>query len=107
MPELGTVRLRDMALTRSEQREMIEPADIGDAPEFPFGLRLHLDEDELQKLGIDLPEIGESFVVVGIGTVTSVSQHQREDHTSQHVEVQLEKLAFESREESVSLRTED
>lgn len=100
---LGTVKLRDMRLSREERKEMAEPMSVGDMPEYPYGLRLHLDQDEIAKLGISLPDVGEQFVVVGIGVVTSVSQHKGEAHTSQHVEVQLEKLAFESREETISL----
>jgi hypothetical protein len=88
-----------MHMTRSEAQEDMEPM----APSFPWGLRLHLDETELDKLGISLPNVGEEFVVVGIGTVTSVSQNQSEDGTRKHVEVQLEKLAFESRNETINL----
>lgn len=100
---LGNVKLRDMKVSRDEREDMLVP-DIGDMPNYPYGLRLHLDEDELGKLGISLPDVGEEFVIVGIGTVTSVSQDQNGERTSQHVEVQLEKLAFESREETVSIQ---
>lgn len=96
---LGAVKLRDMKMTRTESHEDMEPA----MPSYPWGLRLHLDEHELEKLGIELPNVGEEFVVVGIGTVTSVSQNQSEDGTRKHVEVQLEKLGFESREETINL----
>ena len=91
---LGNLKLRDMKLSRSEKVEEVSP--ISDAPDYPYGLRLSLDEDALDKLGIELPDVGDSFFVVAVATVQSVSEHQSEGSTSQNVELQIEQLSLDA-----------
>jgi len=91
---LGTAKLKDMSLSRSEAR-----AEVGiesDLPEFPYGLSLHLDTDSLAKLDIELPAVGDTFFVVAIATVKSVSEHESNTHKSQDVTLQIEKLSLDS-----------
>ena len=91
---LGKLKLRDMRLSRSEKDDVAEVAT--DTPDFPWGLRLNLDQDALEKLGIELPDIGDSFLVVAVATVQSVSEHKSDDHTSQDVSLQIEKLSLDA-----------
>lgn len=92
-------KLFDMKLTKKEKKELEPfPAMKYEGPDYPYGLRLHLDEDALEKLGISLPNVGETFEVSGIGVVMSVSENRHESqgrkHKSQSVEIQLQKLGL-------------
>ncbi len=91
---LGNLKLRDMKLSRREKAEEASP--VGDQPDYPYGLRLSLDEDALDKLGIELPDVGDAFFVVAVATVQSVSEHQSEDRASQNVELQIEQLSLDA-----------
>ena len=90
---LGNLKLKDMKLTRSEKTEEAEIAT--DTPDYPYGLTLNLDQDALEKLGIELPDVGDSFFVVAIAKVKSVSEHQSDEHTSQDVSLQIEQLSLD------------
>jgi len=64
--------------------------------EYPHGLRLHLDHESLNKLGMDdMPEVGKEMHVHGKGVVTSVSQHKSDKHHDRHVEIQLHHMGVE------------
>ena len=67
------------------------------APDYPYGLCLHLDKDELDKLGMSkLPAIGTVMTLAGKVKVTRVSQSAvegSEEYTS--VDFQITDLAIE------------
>lgn len=90
MKELGSLRLRDMRLSKAEKEDAMPM--LSHEMEYPYGLRLSLDDDSLNKLGIATPEHGQEFRVVGSGCVKSVSVNENEHGMRRHVEVQLEKL---------------
>ena len=90
---LGNLKLKDMKLTRSEKTEEAEIAT--DTPDYPYGLTLNLDQDALEKLGIELPDVGDSFFVVAIAKVKAVSEHQSDEHSSQDVSLQIEQLSLD------------
>ncbi len=91
---LGNLKLRDMKLSRTEKDE--DAAVESTPPDYPYGLLLSLDEDALEKLGIDLPDVGDTFLVVAVATVRSVSEHKHENNTSQNVGLQIEKLSLDA-----------
>ena len=70
-------KLISMKRTPEDKRE-----DAGEAapmeamaPDYPWGLCIHLDKDELDKLGMkDLPKIGATMALTAKVTVTRVSQ---------------------------------
>ena len=50
------------------------------APEYPYGLRISLSEDEVKKLDLDpLPDVGSSIAIRGMATVASVSIDDSQD----------------------------
>lgn len=73
------MKLVNMKLAPAEAKKMAEPCAMGDAPRYPWGLQLTLDNDAIEKLGLDaLPEVGASVQLVANVTVTAVSMNQTE-----------------------------
>ena len=89
--------LTDMKLTKKESKESSGIPAVDDRPRFPFGLEIRLDDDSLKKLGFDsLPAVGEEFIVIGVGPVTSVSENQRQgSEVNRHLEIQLQRIEIE------------
>lgn len=53
-------------------------------PDYPWGLCVHMDKDELDKLGIkELPKIGTTMTLDCVVKVTRVSQSASEGNTKQ------------------------
>ena len=92
--QLGNLKLRDMKLSRAEKVEEVTH-DTSDIPDYPWGLRLNLDQDAIDKLGIDLPSVGDSFFVVALAKVRSVSEHESDDRKTQDISLQIEQLSLD------------
>ena len=93
-------KLISMKRSEKDKRE-----DAGEAapmeaiyPDYPWGLCLHLDKDELDKLGItDLPKVGTNMSLEAKITVTRVSQSassspKAEEYTS--IDLQVTDMAL-------------
>lgn len=61
---------------KDKRKDMGEHASIeAIAPDYPYGLCIHLDKDELDKLGMkELPKVGTEMPVTAVAKVTRVSQ---------------------------------
>ncbi len=91
--KLGSLKLRDMRSPRRvDQGATIEAPE---RPEYPYGLRLSLDENALTKLDVGLPEVGQTFFVVALARVRGVSEFRNEDETTQNVDLQIERLSLD------------
>lgn len=94
---LGRLKLRDMKRTPADKAEERVEREIMEVPDYPFGLNLHLDEDSLEKLDIELPDVGDTFFVVAVARVRSVSEHQLDADKTQHVDLQIEQLSLDAK----------
>ena len=64
-------------------------------PDYPWGTRLNLDEDQIAALGItSLPAAGAPVGVEAVATVISVSEEQRDGKTFRRMELQITDLAL-------------
>lgn len=97
---------QDMELSDDEALEMASPCAVMPdkklLPQYPWGLRISLTQDELAKLKIDPAtcNIDGMMHLHAIARVTSVSCDKRQDGTENHrVELQIEQLAVESEDE--------
>ena len=85
--------LRSMRLSKAKKTEQTQPA-LSHSPEYPYGLRLSLDQDALKKLGISsLPKAGSTVTLHAKAFVASVSQSEQDGSTPQRsMEVQITDL---------------
>ena len=84
----------DMKL-KPEAKTLLGEAVESDAPEYPYGLRICLNNESLTKLGItELPAIDAEFKVTALACVVSVSQHESlgSDKPDRSVDLQIEMM---------------
>lgn len=100
--------LKSMELDDEERIDMVRPFTMADAnkgPEYPYGLRISLSQDELEKLGLDPAdaEIDGYVMIRALGCITSVSSDKRGDGTECHrVEIQIEQMDIDGIEDDES-----
>lgn len=70
----------------------------GDAPKYPYGLCLYLDDDTLAKLGLtEPPAVGSELVLSAKVVVTSMGISQQQDgDKEQRCELQITDMALEA-----------
>lgn len=86
--------MKSMALTAEEAKEYtdtISPRDPGDAPKYPYGLCLYLNDETLKKLGIEgLPVVGSTMTLEAKVIVVSIGMSQQQDgDKEQRAELQI------------------
>lgn len=64
--------LKSMAYSEKEKKEYIKHATVADAPEFPWGLELRLEKEQLDKLGLE-GDVGAEVAIVANGRIVSKS----------------------------------
>jgi len=87
--------LINMAMSAEETREYTEPTPA-EAPKYPWGLCINLDDDQLEKLGLTaLPAVGTEIHIVAKGTVESVSSQDRQGGDAEsNMSVQITDMAI-------------
>jgi len=91
-------QLKNMKIRRGENV-------LSDAPEenrYPYGLSISLDDDSINKLGINaMPKVGEVFEMVSKVEVTNVSQNETVDGgVERRIGMQITDMAFLEPEKS-------
>lgn len=80
------------------------PTAPGGGDTYPYGTRMNLDHETLDKLGIgELPKVGKRMRIEGHGRVISASEHSHTDEGGKakkrrNVELQLEHMGMEPHE---------
>lgn len=99
--------LINMQLTQQEAKEHDIATPVGegtDAPRYPYGLTLHLEDEVLEKLGMStLPDVGKKMTLVAKVEVTTVNQHQSQEGKDQSVSLQITDM--ELKEEGLDAAT--
>lgn len=91
------MKLKSMKISSEDRQEMKTAAIAPEAPQYPYGLRLHLDTETLKKLGIEnLPELGKEMSVVAIAKVCETSKSESEYGKNKCLGLQITELAVES-----------
>lgn len=74
-----------------------DPCVSSDPPDYPYGARLYLEEDQLEKLGLkELPPAGTVLRLEGLGGVIGVREEQRDGKISRSLEIQITDLGLEA-----------
>lgn len=86
-------------MKRSKQERKNEPTKLDD-PEYHYGLRVHLDHEALEKLGMDkLPKVGSKISLHAHAHVKSAEEREHEDggkkRKHRSVELELRHMALE------------
>lgn len=88
MPE----NLTDMKRSKKEKGDDCPEVSCDSQEDYPYGLRIHLEDDEISKLNIPMPEIGSTMVLVANIKVTSVSERADEDGENRSVGLQITEM---------------
>jgi hypothetical protein len=85
--------LTSMKMSPEEAKEeygTCEPS-AANAPEYPYGLTLSLNDESMTQLGMStLPAVGSKVMITAMATVTSTSSDSRQDgDTEQRVGLQI------------------
>lgn len=72
--------LVNMKMSEQEVQEGYGMPNTADAPQYPYGLELRLDEEGLTKLGMPaLPQVGQKMMITCRVEVNSVSQNESQE----------------------------
>lgn len=86
--------MKDLSLTAAEAKETMmgyaSPADVSEAPKYPYGTSLDLNSETLAKLGITtLPGVGEEVAITAVGKVTRISAYEEQGGSEQCMGIQI------------------
>jgi hypothetical protein len=92
--EQHVMAMADMKMSKSETIAYSEVAEKeDDGPQYPYGLCIHLEKEQLAALGItEMPEIGASMMIHANAYVKTVSQYDTKDGKDQRVELQITEM---------------
>lgn len=83
---------------KDREKEYPTASALADQPAYPWGLQVRLDENTLDKLGIDkLPEVGGELMLIAKVNVVSVSSSESAGSGGKrrNVELQITELCLE------------
>jgi len=85
--------LTDMKQPKPKKSDM-EAGPATGYDRYPWGLRLRMGENELEKLGIDLKSLSikTPVAIVAVGTIVELSETQYEKETHRTLEIQITKM---------------
>lgn len=79
-----------MKMSAEERKEYTTEAVASDAPQYPYGLCITLDDDALEKLGLtEMPNVGTEVIVMAKAVVKGTSAYARADEAN-HRSVDLQ-----------------
>lgn len=88
--KVSIVPMERTAAERQASQKAME-ASAKNAPEYPYGLSLHLGDEELSKLGISgVPKVGDEYHVLAVAKVHSATHSEREGNGGAHRSVELQ-----------------
>lgn len=92
------MEMKSMKLDPVEVRAEMSPTSLVDQPEYPYGLCLSLEGDQLKALGVPaLPAVGQTMLVQARVLVQSVSQFDTlNGDKEQRVSLQITDMGLEA-----------
>ena len=90
--------MADMRKSKKERDDTC--CDISDDEEYPWGLRINLDDESMEKLGIDLKDVGDVCVFSATAVVTNVSQSAGDNGEHKDMSLQITDMEIKPIEEA-------
>lgn len=92
------MELTNMKMSPQEQKEYAQPTvATGDAPAYPWGLTLTLNDEAIEKLALPaLPAVGRTMMLHARVSVTRVSQSEQQNEKRRDLELQITDMALEA-----------
>lgn len=99
--------LKSMELTDEQKSDMVHPIAVSEKPNYPYGLRLSLDQDTLEKLGLDPAEavgnIGGYVMIHAMACIkyatVSAEESEKDGEPRARIELQIEEMCIDCDEE--------
>ena len=96
----------NMKMSKKEAQEEMQPT-AADAPEYPYGLTISLDEESMAKLGItELPKVGATMTLTAQVSVCGTSQYSTqggEDESNLSLQITDMELSAAARPDTASV----
>lgn len=95
------IAMVSMELDDEDKIDAPMPYAMPDKPDYPYGLRICLTHEELDKLGFSHEDmiVGGTIHLHALGQITSVSSIDKENELQARVEIQIENLMIESEDQ--------
>lgn len=78
-----------------EKKEELKPTAMTDQPEYPWGLQIRLNTEDIKKLGLkELPAIKSEMIVTAKVYVCDVSEHESESGKNQNLGLQITDMSL-------------
>lgn len=100
--------MKSMRMTAEEAKDYYGPAtsSSADAPLYPYGLCVSLNDATVKKLGIALPAVGTKMVLTAIVEVNSVRQHKEQGgDTNTGVELQITEMELQPETKEIDAKS--
>lgn len=84
------MEMKSMKLEAEEAGEYSQPTAIADRAEYPYGLRIRLDDASLRKLAIsELPKVGSSMIINAKAKVCATGANDINGESESYLELQI------------------
>lgn len=85
--------MKSMKLTKAESSATAPVEAKQDAPAYPWGLRIELNDESMKKLGMEkLPDVGEKMMLRANVVVERVSQNDTKEGKRQDMSLQITEM---------------
>lgn len=97
--------MKNMKMSSKETKKMMEPSIAENNPRYPFGLKLNLDNEILEKLGMKtMPELGKTMMLMAKVAVTDMNENKSEGSSYRSLGLQITDMSIEDEKESLEKR---
>lgn len=91
----------DMRYEQEELKDFSTPS--AEVPKYPYGLKLCLGKNEIEKLGIKNPQINQKMEISAIVEVVEISsENEGGDESSMEIELQVKEMEIKKDEDKSS-----
>jgi len=93
-----------MKKTNAGNNEISEPISDENQPKYPWGLRIHLHTEEIEKLGLEMPNIGEEFILKAKVVVTELHESKSADNKDKKsIDFQITDMILKTEQDIINM----